>query len=308
MPGSSGAGPESKPDDTPPTRTIVRAGRTVAFTVLGDPRGTPILAAHGSPGSRYQLLPLHEEARTAGVRIIALDRPGVGGTSAAKRSHRAGDTRFGGAAALDAVAVLDALGVAQATALGFSGGAGYALELARSFPSRIARVVLACGMFPGAPRDALAGRIPIVSTLYTVARFAPLLATAMLDGRGPFRSTRAANTAAWPAADRAVMADAAVQETLAADREASASNGSRPAVEDLRITRRSYPLQEVHQPVTLLHGSADGNVPIGVARWAAATLPNAQLIELPELGHYFAVTHPGVVISALTAGGATAAR
>ncbi|GAA2846718.1 pimeloyl-ACP methyl ester carboxylesterase [Leucobacter komagatae] len=278
----------------PPTRTLTRGTRTVAFTEFGDPAGSPVIAAHGSPGSRFQLLPLHASLFAAGLRLIALDRPGVGSTSPALTSGG-----FGGDCTDDALAVLDELGITTAVALGFSGGAGYALELARSAPARISRVVLACGAVPGAPRQATRGRIRIVAILYAIARIAPGLATAMLDGRGPFRTTRAANVDAWPAADRAVMADADVQAVLSHDREASAAQGARPAVEDLRLTRTRFPLADVRQPVTLLHGTVDGNVPIDVARWAAAKLTDATLTEFPDLGHYFAVSRPDAVVAAL---------
>lgn len=279
----------------PPTRTLTLDGREVAWCELGDPHGRPVLAAHGSPGSRFQLLPLHDAARAAGVRIIAPDRPGFGRTS--PEPPRGFDT--GGA---DAVALLDALGLDRVTALGFSGGAGYSLALALARPERIERVVLACGMIPGVPRAALRGRIPIVSTLYAVAGLAPRVATMMLEGRGPFRSTRSANLGAWPEADRAVMTYPDVQRLIAPDAKEGMRQGARAAVDDLRGYRRGIPLEAVRQQVRLLHGTADGNVPIGVARWARSRLPHATLREVDGQGHYFAVTHPELVAEELRAG------
>lgn len=276
----------------PPTHTLEVAGRTIAYCVLGDTSGTPVLAAHGSPGSRYQLLPLHAAAEHAGIRLIALDRPGVGLTS--PDAARGFDT-----GAADAIAVLDSLELARVTALGFSGGGGYSLALALSAPERIERVVLACGMIPGAPRTALAGRIPLITTLYRVTVLAPWLAAAMLDGRGPFKSTRAANFDAWPEADRRVMEDVELQALLAADGVEGVRQGSRAAVDDLRRYSRSIPLNRVRQPVQLLHGVEDGNVPIGVARWAQTQLPRATLREFEGQGHYFAATNPELVIDAL---------
>lgn len=276
----------------PPTHTFEVAGRTIAYCVLGDTSGIPVLAAHGSPGSRYQLLPLHAAAELAGIRLIALDRPGVGLTS--PDVARGFDT-----GAADAIAVLDSLELDSVTALGFSGGGGYSLALALSAPDRIERVVLACGMIPGAPRATLAGRIPLITTLYRVTVLAPWLAAAMLEGRGPFKSTRAANFDAWPEADRRVMEDVELQALLAADGLEGVRQGSRAAVDDLRRYSRSIPLDRVRQPVQLLHGAEDGNVPIGVARWAQTQLPHATLREFEGQGHYFAATRPELVIDAL---------
>ncbi|GGM64136.1 alpha/beta fold hydrolase [Microbacterium saperdae] len=284
--------PESRERPLPPTRVLPVGRREIAYCEIGDPEGAPVLAAHGSPGSRYQLMPLHEAARAAGVRIITPDRPGFGRTSVA--GDRGFDT--GGA---DAVALLDHLGIDRAAALGFSGGAGYSLASALAHPDRIDRVVLACGMVPGAPRETLEGRIPIVSTLYLVTRFAPRLAAAMLEGRGPFARTRAANVDAWPAADRAIMTDEKQQAMIAPDAAEGMRQGARAAVDDLRRYSRRIPLGEVRQPVRLVHGTADGNVPIGVARWAVSHLPDATLREIQGQGHYFAVTRPEVIIDAL---------
>lgn len=276
----------------PETLTLSRPGRSASYCVLGDPAGAPVLVWHGSPGSRYQMLPLHTAAAEAGLRLIALDRPGVG-----QSSPEAAPGFSAGAG--DALAVLDALGISSATALGFSGGAGYALAFTDAHRERIDRVVLVCGMIPGAPHSTLRERIPIVSALYRVARVATWLATAMLDGRGPFARTRAANFDAWPEADRAVMTNEMVQQQLAADAAEATRQGSRAAVNDLRWYSRPFDLGMVSQPVQLLHGTDDGNVPIAVARWAATQLPNAALHELPNQGHYFAAAHPGLVIDAL---------
>lgn len=282
-------------EDLPETHTLaVGDGREITWCELGDPRGIPVLAAHGSPGSRYQLLPLHTAVRAAGIRLIAPDRPGFGGTSP-KRPN--GFHTWDG----DALALLDALGLTQVAVLGFSGGAGYALALAASAPTRVSRLVIVCGMIPGAPRSALLGRIPIITVLYRLSRWFPALATAMLEGRGPFRNTREANLEAWPPADREVMADPRTKTLMAADAAAGAAQGARAGIDDLGRYYRPLPegLTSVRQPVRLLHGTSDGNVPIGVARWAASHLPSASLQEIPDGGHYFAVAHSDLVVEAM---------
>ncbi|MBL0885194.1 alpha/beta fold hydrolase [Myceligenerans indicum] len=279
----------------PATRSLTAPhGRTITWCEFGDPQGIPVLAAHGSPGSRLQLMPLHDAARDAGVRVVVPDRPGFGGTSTAPDHgfHSWDD---------DAITLLDALGITRVTLLGFSGGGGYALALASRRPARVARVVLVCGMVPGAPAAALSGRIGVVTLLYRVSRWAPALAAAMLEGRGPFARVREANLSAWPEADRIIMTDPDARKLTAADAEAGLAQGARAGIEDLGRYHRPLPsgLGAVRQPVTLVHGTADGNVPIGVARWAASRLPSATLVEIAGAGHYFAVTSPRTVVTAL---------
>lgn len=270
------------------------AGRTIAWCELGDPAGRPALVAHGSPGSRYQLLPLHASARAAGIRLIAPDRPGFGLTDPSEdRAFHSWDD--------DAIALLDHLGLDSVPVVGFSGGAGYALGLAAAHPDRVERLVLACGMIPGAPAGELRARLPLITLLYRACRYVPWVATAMLEGRGPFRSTRAANVDSWPAGDRWVMTDPTSQALTAPDGAEGMRQGARAAVTDLARYYRALPepLEAISVPTLQLHGDADVNVPIAVARWARDRLPASRLVEIPDGGHYFLVENPAPLLDAL---------
>jgi pimeloyl-ACP methyl ester carboxylesterase len=89
----------------------------------------------------------------AGFRTIAFDAPGIGETDLPKRPY--GIRRLASFAAH----VLDGVGVARAHVLGVSLGGAVAQQLARSYPERVNRLVLASTSygvlgFPGRP-DAL---------------------------------------------------------------------------------------------------------------------------------------------------------
>jgi pimeloyl-ACP methyl ester carboxylesterase len=49
----------------------------------------------------------------------------------------------------------------------------------------------------------------------------------------------------------------------------------------------------------LLHGVEDVNVPVGIARWVAAHVPNARLIEQPESGHLFGLERPQLIFQSV---------
>jgi pimeloyl-ACP methyl ester carboxylesterase len=55
----------------------LRDGRNVGIAVVGD-EGSPILHCHGSGSSRLEVELLTTQAEQAGVRLMALDRPGIG--------------------------------------------------------------------------------------------------------------------------------------------------------------------------------------------------------------------------------------
>lgn len=119
-------------------------GRTLCFADWGPPEGYPVLALHGSPGSRLnrnrpKLL------QALGGRLVTYDRPGYG------RSDRKP-----GRAAVDCVpdieAVADALGLGQFAVLGGSTGGPHALAVGARLSGRVSRL----GCFaPFAPLPAL---------------------------------------------------------------------------------------------------------------------------------------------------------
>jgi pimeloyl-ACP methyl ester carboxylesterase len=60
-------------------RTVrLRDGRLLGYADWGDPGGRPLFFFHGWPGSRLEGRLGEESARAKGIRLIALDRPGMG--------------------------------------------------------------------------------------------------------------------------------------------------------------------------------------------------------------------------------------
>ncbi len=55
-------------------------GRKLSYTAIGPSHGRPVLFFHGTPGSAPNLFLLANEARAArhSLRILAVDRPGIG--------------------------------------------------------------------------------------------------------------------------------------------------------------------------------------------------------------------------------------
>src|SRR5207248_11522328 len=89
-------------------------GRVVTWAAWGDPRGRPLLALHGTPGSRLDRSPDPGLFERVCAHVVTFDRPGYG------RSRVHPDST-GLSVADDAVAVADALGWERFTVLGGSG-------------------------------------------------------------------------------------------------------------------------------------------------------------------------------------------
>lgn len=101
MAAKTGPEPSATPDMTSQIR--LPDGRSLAYACYGDPGGVAVLHFHGWPGSHLDFAPNDGAARHAGARVIAVDRPGVGGSDfRAGRRLRAWPTNI--------AALADALG------------------------------------------------------------------------------------------------------------------------------------------------------------------------------------------------------
>ena len=60
----------------------LRNGRMIGFLQVGKADGPVVFHFHGHGSSRLEALPVSEQAVSLGVRLIAVDRPGIGRSSA----------------------------------------------------------------------------------------------------------------------------------------------------------------------------------------------------------------------------------
>jgi pimeloyl-ACP methyl ester carboxylesterase len=129
-------------------------GLEMYYEIHGETRsGVPLLLLHGSMGSLEMFRPLLP-ALTEGRRVIAVDQQAHGRTTDVDRPLRYEHL------ADDAAAFLRWFGVDRADVLGFSMGAGAALQLAAGRPDLVRKLVVAGAGYSaaGAYPEALAGR------------------------------------------------------------------------------------------------------------------------------------------------------
>ncbi|WP_371596820.1 alpha/beta fold hydrolase [Streptomyces sp. NBC_00564] len=130
-----------------PVKTV-SAGNGIEYAYRevgeGDEAGVPLVLLMHFRGNLDYWDPALADALAQGRRVIAFDNTGVGGSSGSTPSTVA-------QMALDAIAFLDALELAQADILGFSLGSFVAQEIALTRPSLVRRLVLASAAPQGAP-------------------------------------------------------------------------------------------------------------------------------------------------------------
>lgn len=264
-------------------------GRTLAFDDVGDPAGTPVVYLHGTPDSRLARPPDPISA-AAGVRLLAVDRPGSGDSD-----------RHPGAPLLalgdDLGALLDHLQVARVILLGWSAGGLCALGAAVRLGERVAGIGLVGAVPPveayqdRTVLDALGpGRRGFVEMALEVpaaelaAEAAPYLVPHPFD---PAVARAHVLEGAGAVGRRELEAVPAAVDALVAALEASVRQGLGGLVDDLvRQLEPGLDLGGVRAPVRTFHGGADGTSPPEVGAWLVSRLPSAVLDLSPDAGHH----------------------
>ena len=245
-------------------------GGELAWAEMGDPKGYPVFAFHGTPGSRHQVLVEPAAARAAGARVIAPDRPGYGASTWQQR-------RTLEAWANHVADLADHLDIERFAVMGVSGGGPHAAACARFLPGRVSAAALISGVAPLAEPGSEAGMMPANRLLARIARKAPA-ANAL-----PFwlMSVLARRAPTWlakgmPAADAAVLARREVLSSFLAFAHATPTTG-RAAAQEFGLFARDwgFELGEVTVPVQVWQGDADVNVPVGHAERLSTAIPGA---------------------------------
>ena len=116
-------------------------GRELTYDTYGDPDGMPVIFNHGVFDSRLIRNPDEQLTASLGLRMIAADQPGVGGSTPMK-GRRMVDWGE------DMEQLADALGLDRFAVAGHSGGGPHALSIAAHLPDRVTRGVLASPVGP----------------------------------------------------------------------------------------------------------------------------------------------------------------
>lgn len=256
-------------------------GRALRAYDSGTGGPAPRLAVfwqHGTPNIGAPPKPLFPAADRLGIRWVAYDRPGYGGSAP-------NPGRDVASAAADTAAVADALGIDRFAVMGHSGGGPHALACAALLPERVLAVVSAAGLAPAGAEglDWYAGM--------AASGVASLRAAA--EGRAAKERHEASGVAYDPEftpADEAALSGAWswLHEVIGPAVEAG------PAAlidDDLAYAAPwGFDPSRAAAPVLLLHGGRDRVVPSAHSRWLAGRCPSAQLRLFPDAGHVSVLT------------------
>eukprot|EP00040_Diaphanoeca_grandis_P026639 m.149586 g.149586 ORF g.149586 m.149586 type:complete len:304 (-) comp30669_c0_seq1:138-1049(-) len=241
-----------------PGRTMLLAdGRTLGWREYGDADGHPIIFNHGNMNSRLfsPCWDKSDEVTTkAAVRVIAVERPGVGlSTTHAQRTLLTWSN--------DVRQLAEHLQVSKFSVAGFSSGGPHALAVA----SQLSDMVVSCGL--------ISSDAPYVD-------IGPEMMTRMFKGSVESytheRSLKISQANFESLTDDYEHMGKEVRKFMAlADIHEACRSGLDGVASDAVLESAKWPftLESIRVPVVLWHGEEDVDVPIEAARYIADRVP-----------------------------------
>lgn len=265
----------------------VGEGRRIGIAEFGAATGRAVFWLHGTPGARRQIpIEARRYAERENIRIIGLDRPGVGSST----PHRYESVH---AFADDVSTIADTLGIGRFAMIGLSGGGPYALAVAEAIPDRVVVTGILGGVAPTRGREAIDGGAMEFGKL-----LAPLLPTlGMPIGRIISSFFRVARPVAEPAIGLYGRFSPAADRELLQRPEFKAMflddllNGGRKQMEapfaDVVVFCRDwgFSVSDITGPVRWWHGDHDHIIPHAHGEHMVGLLPDAKLVTMAGESH-----------------------
>lgn len=265
-------------------------GRQLGYAEFGTGAGlstaTTIVWLHGTPGGRRQLPPAARVyARDHGLRVIVIERPGIGDSTVHLHDEVLGF-------ADDIGVVLDTLGVSRCAVVGLSGGGPYTLACAYRLDAVRCCAVLG-GVAPTQGPEAVPGGVT------TLASFAPWVAPLRRPLSGALSlAVRAAHPLASPVfdlfvrfsrpGDQAVFSSPNMKEMFLDDMlDATRRGGLHSLLADYLLFSRDwgFRLGDIDKPVHFWQGDDDPFVPFEHGEHQARLVRGSTLTPQPGHSH-----------------------
>ncbi len=277
-------------------------GRLLGYAEFGDPDGYPVFLFHGIPGSRRGASVISDEAYRRGIRLIGVDRPGIGLSSFQLRRTFLHWPH-------DVAELADALRFERFGVVGNSGGSAYVSACGALIPERLDFAGIISGMgppeVPGWQQWMKLSRQRRI--MIAVARRAPLLACriagpVLVREFDPQREGVLERMKATMApADAALLDDPRVADAVLLDAAEALRQGPLGVTWDIMMYTQpwGFRLDDVHARIHIWHGEADITVPPIFGRAMEAFLSDCNATYWPDEGHLMAASRAHEIIDTI---------
>lgn len=256
-------------------------GRRLSYAEYGPPEGAPVIAFHGTPGSRLEQANSPTVLRQFDTRLIVVDRPGYG-QSDFYEDRQLLDWPD------DVTQLADSLHLDRFSILGFSGGGAYAAACAAKIPERLIRVALLSSTAPFDAPGVIDAMLPANRALFEAAGVDFQQVAQQLDTviDTPETLLKMLEDPA-PPPDKTIFSNKDFRPMYLANLAESFRQGFAGLAYDMSLLAQPwhFDLAAINVEVCLWHGAQDINVPLAMGQYLATTIPKCQAYFQPDAGH-----------------------
>lgn len=261
----------------------LKDGRNLGYAEYGNSKGKVVFYFHGSPSSRLEAAALHETALCLDVRIISVDRPGMG-LSTFQNGRRILDF-------VDDLAELaDALNIDRFAVMGMSGGGPYVSACTYKMPDRITGASIISGIGPVDELNITRNMIISIRLILWLSLKAPYLARFLFSIVLDYvrRTHNLFYFKSLPHPDQVTLSIPFIKDTWIEAISEAFRFGTTGPVWDTGLIKQPWGFnpEEIIVPIQLWHGELDRNVPSPIARRLADRIPNCQAKFYSQEGHF----------------------
>jgi pimeloyl-ACP methyl ester carboxylesterase len=267
-------------------------GRNLSYLEVGDPDGPLVIHNHGGPSSRLEARLFANSASKNRLRLLCVDRPGIGQSSPQK-------TRAYADWAEDMTTIADALGYHEFGVTGWSEGGPWALAAAAYIePARLRHVSSIAGGSYGtfgdnwakdylSKIDALGGFLALHFEPGFRLMYASLGITADHFRKTYIKQLRKAVNDY----DRQILLQPDFETAFCETSAECFAQGSDGLVRDSELLYRSwaYDVRKIERRVHMWQGTDDRLVPAPINKQVADKMPGAVWHSVEGAGHFVAV-------------------
>lgn len=259
------------------------------------PTGFPIMAFHGTPGSRLERIFSETALRDSHIRLIVLERPGYG------------LSQFQNDRTLlewpdEIIRLADKLELDRFSVMGFSGGGPYAAACAYKIPDRLVHTTLISSAAPFTVPGLTDTLLPGNRALFELARddyqkAAQQLAAAIDSPESLFDLFEVPA----PAPDKATLSDDSFRTMYQANLAESIRQGMTGPAYDMALIASPWGFEPaaITTGVSVWQGEMDLNTPLAMGRYLAETIPACRKHIIASHGHFLASAHEMEILQAL---------
>ena len=244
--------------------------------------GIVVFYCHGFPGSRLDglIFNFDIEAKKLGLRIIAIDRPGIG-NSDFQSNRKIKDW------VIDLKNIADYLNIDKFSILGISGGSPYALAVASEIPDKLHTVSIVSGMGPFKYKESQSGTAMQIPKLNSLLRriIVWFMKLGITQNAEKFKdkigaSLSSSDSLYLSSTNRLDQIVTAFQEAL--------KQGLNGYLHEAILYKNDwgFDIKDLKPLVNLWHGSDDKNVSLSLAKRVASEIPNCKATIIENEGHF----------------------